>query len=373
MAATLYLALGGGLAAAGLLVATFAVPIAAGCLSLGSLPLQQAAALVGCCGAALLRAASLAVFIASGAAAGELGTWRYQRINCGLAAAAAITVLLQPLSLGCASPLVLLLLAAAAAATAAACGAVFLQQWRGEGVHFASALGYLGWGGSLRAVWLYLLRDATTLAGSLMLLLAVLAGGAGLAALTSSAAVSAAPWAAVAGAAAEPGLQYLRKLLGVGLLLAALQCWALAEFGGSARKVSPETGVKLALVMADEAREVAAGTLPAPLHVSPRRFDLLHVGFFAAAVVQAGWLVQAGAAPGAGGVLDVNGGDPVWKLLYWGVLVTAGYLVSVVGSLDFTDVWSWVVGVASYLAGWVSFFGSILYADWTWLTEVRRR
>jgi hypothetical protein len=64
IATTLYLALGGGLAAAGLLVATFAVPIAAGCLSLGSLPLQQAAALVGSCGAALLRAASLAVFVA---------------------------------------------------------------------------------------------------------------------------------------------------------------------------------------------------------------------------------------------------------------------------------------------------------------------
>lgn len=73
MAATLYLALGGGLAAAGLLVATFAVPIAAGCLSLGSLPLQQAAALVGCCGAALLRAASLAVFIAVSADYGEDG------------------------------------------------------------------------------------------------------------------------------------------------------------------------------------------------------------------------------------------------------------------------------------------------------------
>jgi hypothetical protein len=309
----------------------------------------------------------------SGAAAGELGTWRYQRINVGLAAAAAITLLLQPLSFGCASPLVLLVLAAAAAATAAACSTVFLQQWRGSGVHFASAVGYLSFSGAVRAVWVYLLRDATTLAGSLMLLLGVLAAGAGLTALTSSAAVAAVPWAAVASGAAEPGLQYLRKLLGLGLLLAGLQCWALAEFAGSARRVSPETAVKLAIVMADEAREVKAGQLPAPVHVSPRRFDLLHVGFFAAAVVQAGWLVQAGAAAGAGSVLDVNGGDPVWKLLYWGVLAAAGYLVSVVGSLDYTDVWRWVVGVGSWLSGWVSFVGTILFVDWSWLAEVRRR
>ncbi|KAF6254649.1 hypothetical protein COO60DRAFT_295905 [Scenedesmus sp. NREL 46B-D3] len=370
---TLYLALGGGLAAAGLLVATFAAPIAATCLHLGSLPLQQAAALVGCGGASLLRAGSLAAFVAGGAAAGELGTWRYQRINLGLAAAAAVTVLLQPLSFGCASPLLLLVLAAAAAATAAACGASFLQQWRGQGVRFASALGYLGPGGAVRALWVYLLRDATTLAGSLMLLLSLLAAGAGFTALTSSAAVSAVPWAAVVGGAAEPGLQYMRKVLGVGLLLAALQCWALAEFAGSTRKVSPETAVKLVLVMADEAREVKSGQLPAPPHVSPRRFDLLNVGFFAAAVVQAGWLVHAGTAGGAGSVLDVNGGDPVWRLLYWSVLAAAGYFVSVVGSLDYTDVWRVVVGAGSYLSGWVSLLASLLYVDWNWLTEVRRR
>jgi hypothetical protein len=71
MATSLYLALAGGLAAAGLLVATFAAPVAAGCLSLGSLPLQQAAALVGCCGAALLRAASLAAFIAVSTGLGD--------------------------------------------------------------------------------------------------------------------------------------------------------------------------------------------------------------------------------------------------------------------------------------------------------------
>jgi hypothetical protein len=311
--------------------------------------------------------------VQSGAAAGELGTWRYQRVNLGLAAAAAITVLLQPLSFGCASPLVLLVLTAAAAATAAACAATFLQQWRGEGVHFASALGYVDFGGAVRALWVYLLRDATTLAGSLMLLLSALAAGAGLTALTSSAAVSVVPWATVVGAAAEPGLQYMRKLLGVGLLLAALQCWALAEFAGSARKVSPETAVKLALLMADEAREVKSGQLPAPPHVSPRRFDWLHVGFFAAAVVQAGWLVQAGAAAGAGSVLDVNGGDPVWKLLYWSVLAAGGYLVSVLGALDYTDVWRGVVGVGSYLSGWVSLVGTILFVDWNWLADARRR
>jgi hypothetical protein len=72
-ATSLYLALAGGLAVAGLLVATFAAPIAASSLNLGSLPLQQAAALVGCGGAALLRAASLAVFLAVSAEPGRFG------------------------------------------------------------------------------------------------------------------------------------------------------------------------------------------------------------------------------------------------------------------------------------------------------------
>lgn len=307
---------------------------------------------------------------------GQLGTWRFQRVNLGLAAAAAAAALLQPLSWGCASPVVLLVLLVAAAAAAAACVNTFLQHWRQGGVQFASAIGSGDWGADIQAAWVYLLRDATTLAGSVMLLLGVLGAAGGLAALASSSSAGGGlPWAAAKGLV-EPGLQYMRKLLGVGLLLTAVQCWALSECAGAARRLTPETAVKLALLMQSEAEQLRSGELAAPAHASPRWFDLLHVGFFAAAVVQGLWLAQAGvvaAGPGLASMLDVNAADPVWPVLYWSVMGSAVYLVSVVAALDYTDVWAWVLGVASYLSGWVSWVAAILYVDWTWLTDMRRR
>lgn len=63
-AEVVYLSMGAGLAVSGLAIASYAVPVAASCLRLGGVPLTQAAALVGCIGAGLLRAAALAFFLA---------------------------------------------------------------------------------------------------------------------------------------------------------------------------------------------------------------------------------------------------------------------------------------------------------------------
>lgn len=63
-AATLYTAMAAGLTAAGLAAAVYAQPLAASALKLGGMPLAQAAALVGCVGAGVIRAASLAIFLA---------------------------------------------------------------------------------------------------------------------------------------------------------------------------------------------------------------------------------------------------------------------------------------------------------------------
>lgn len=314
--------------------------------------------------------------VQEGAAAGELTTWRYQRINLALMACFGLAASLQPLSWSAAQPWLLAAVLAAAAAGAVACGGIFLQQCRKGGIIFASAVGYGDWIEALQTAWVYLVRDVSSLAGTLVAVLAVVATVAGLESLTGPAVSVAMPWLTGAAAAAHTAsLQYMRKLLGVGLLLTAVQCWALSEFAAQARKVTPETAIKLMMVGQQEQREYVTGQLPAPVHVPPGRFDLLHLGFFAAAVVQGLWLWTAASAggPAAAGLLNMNIGDPVWASLYWTLLCSATYLTIVVGRIDFAVVWSWIVGFGSYLSGWVSFFTVILYADWEWLREVRRR
>lgn len=265
---------------------------------------------------------------------------------------------------------------AAAAAGAAACGRTFLQQWRKDGIIYASAVGYGDWIQGIQAVFVYLLRDMSTVAGLLLAVLAAVATAGGLLSLTGSATAVAVPWLTGAAATAQlAGLQYLHKLLGVGLLLTAIQCWALGEFAGQARHVSPETAIKVRMVTQQEQYEYISGQLPAPLHVPPSRFGLLHIGFLAAAVVQGLWLWTAASVggPAAAGLVNLNSADAVWAPLHWSVLCSAAYLATNVFLIDFIVVWESLVGFASYLSGWVSFFTVILYADWEWLKDVRRR
>jgi hypothetical protein len=314
-----------------------------------------------------------------GVALGQGHTWRYQRINIGLAAAAALTALLQPLSFAAAQPLLLLAVLLAAAAVAAACGSVFLRQWRSNGVVFASAVGYGDWVSAIQATWMYFLRDVTTVTGLLMVLLTVAGVSCGLQVALGPCPSAGLPW--LGGGSEDAGaasLQYLRRLLGVALVLAGLQGWALCECAATtARRITTSTAVKLVMVQQQEEQEWQEGRLVAPLHVSSRQFLLLHVCFFAAAVMQALWLWQAGGAAGAAagtGVLHVNGGgDVLWALMYWNVLGSAAYFAAMVACIDYKVLWCWLLAVLNYLSGWVSWFAVILFVDWTWLTGVSRR
>lgn len=310
---------------------------------------------------------------------GQGNTWRYQRINLGLAAAAALTALLQPLSFAAAQPFLLLAVLLSAAAVAVVCCLAFLRQWRSSGVVFASAVGYGDWVGALQATWVYFLRDVTTVTGLLMVLLTVFGVSYGLKVALGPCPSAGLPWAvggAEAGGAAA--LEYLRRLLGVGLVLAGLQGWALCECAATtARRISTSTAVKLVMVQQQEERDWQEGRLAAPVHVPSRQFQILHVGFFAAAVMQALWLWQAGGAAGAAagtGVLNVNGGgDALWAFMYWNVLGSAAYCAAMVACIDYKVLWYWLLAVLNYLSGWVSWFAVILYVDWTWLTGVNRR
>lgn len=288
----------------------------------------------------------------------------------------AFTAAVQLFNFSAAQPPLLLAVLAASAGGAVACASIFLRHWRSAGIFFASAVGYTDWIGSIQAAFVYFVRDISSLAGTLLAVLAVLATVYGLQAVISPAVPLGLPWLTGPAAAAQTaGLHYLRQLLGAGLLVTAVQCWALSEFASQAKKVTPETAIKLLLVAQQEQREYDSGMLPAPIHVPVDRFNVLHVGFIAAAVVQGLWLWTAGSAggPAAAGIVNLNSADTVWASLYWTLLCSAAYIATVVGRIDFAAVWGWIIGFASYLSGWVSFFTVIMYADWEWMKEVRRK
>jgi hypothetical protein len=307
-----------------------------------------------------------------GAAWGELGSWRYQRINLGLATAA-LAAAAAALTAGWAGaqPWLLLLLVGGCTTTAAACLSMAFGQARHDGFYFASAVGYGDVFEGFGTAFGYLLYNVTCLPGALMTGMAVLGVGLGVAALSGSAMLPLLPWLA-ASCSGVAAATLMHKLLGAGLLLLALQSWALSEYASNGRDISPETSVKLLYVRTSEEHAVNTGLLgPAPVHAPLRRFDLLHLGFIAAAVAQGSWLAQAAASGSGLGVVNIA--DPLWGSLFWGVMGTVLYLLVLVAKMDFGDVWHSCLRVLDWAGGLVSLGTSVLYADWMWLSQVQRR
>jgi len=303
---------------------------------------------------------------------GELGSWRYQRVNLGLAAAAAAAALAAATAgWAGAQPWLLLLLVGGCGATAAACLGLAVGQLQRGGFYFASALGYGDFFEGCSATVGYLLYNVTCLAGALMTGMAVVGLGLGVAAVSGSAVLPVLPWIAP-GSSGVAAATLLHKLLGAGLLLLAVQAWALTEYAANGRDVAPETAVKLMYARTAEEYAVETGELgPAPVHVPLRRFDLLHAGFIASAVAQGLWLAQAAAAgPGLG---LLNAGDPLWGSLFWAVMGSGLYLLILLTSMDFGDVTASFLRVVDWAGGLVSLGAAVLFVDWMWLTPVVRR
>jgi hypothetical protein len=270
-----------------------------------------------------------------------------------------------------AQPWLLLPLAAGCGATAAACCGLAVGQARHGGFYFASALGYVDFFQGFALTGGYLLYNVTCLAGAVMMGVAVLGLGLGLSALSSSAVLPLLPWLTPSSSGVAAAT-LLHKLLGAGLLLLALQAWALVEYASCARVISPEMGVKMIVVKTAEEYAQSMGQLgPAPVHAPLRRFDLLHVGFIAAAVAQGLWLLQAAAAGPGMGLLNL--GDPLWGSLFWGVMGSALYMVVVMSQMDFSDIWQSFLRVMDWAGSVVALGTGVLYADWMWLSQVERR
>lgn len=339
--------------------------VSARCLT----PCLNCAALVVLCCAVLCFVHMCAQ---EGAAVGELGSWRYQRINLGLAAAA-LAAALAAATAGWAGaqPWLLLLLVGGCSATAAASIGLARGQARHEGFYFASALGYGDIFQAVSATWGYLLYNVTCLAGVVMTGMAVAGAVLGVAALSGGALLPVLPWVE-AGSAGVAAATLLHKLLGAGLLLLALQAWALIEYASNARDITPELSVKLLYVRNAEEVAYREGKMgPAPVHAPLRRFDLLHAGFIASAVAQGLWLAQAAAAgPGLG---LLNAGDPLWGSLFWAVMGSGLYLLILLTSMDFGDVTASFFRVVDWAGGLVSLGAAVLFVDWMWLTPVVRR
>lgn len=239
-----------------------------------------------------------------------------------------------------------------------------------EGFYFASALGYGDVFEGFAVTWGYLIYNVTCLAGALMTGIAVAGVVLGFGALTGSAVLPLLPWLnpASSGVAAAT---LLHKLLGSGLLLLALQAWALTEYASNGRDITPETSVKLIYVRTAEDHAVQTGLLgPAPVHAPMRRFDLLHLGFIAAAVAQGLWLAQA--ASGGPGFGLLNLADPLWGSLFWGVMGTVAYLFVLAAKMDFSDVWLSCLRVLDWAGGLVALGAGVLYVDWIWLSQTQR-
>lgn len=310
-----------------------------------------------------------------GAALGELGSWRYQRVNLGLAVAAmAAAGAAATAGWAGAQPWLLLPLLAGCCATAAACIGLAFGQARHEGFYFASAVGYSGdvFQG-LSATCGYLLYNVTCLAGALMVGMAVAGAVFGVAALSGGALLPLLPWLAP-GASGVGAATLLHKLLGAGLLLLGLQAWVLCEYASNARDISPELSVKLLYVRNAEEVAFRSGQMdyPAPVHAPVRRFDLLQFGFVASAVAQGLWLAQGVRAGGPGlGVLNLA--DPLWGSLFWGAMGTGVYLIVLLAQTDFADVWGSCLRVLDWAGGLVALGAGVLYVDWMWLSQADRR
>jgi hypothetical protein len=169
-------------------------------------------------------------------------------------------------------------------------------------------------------------------------------------------------------------MQYMRRMVSVGLLLLALQCHTLLEDAGTVRKVDSMTAVKQYMVLdaeaAEEVEAVAAGALPAPVHVSSERFKALNVGFFVGLLVQGLWLVKGAILGNSVGPVDlVNLDGALWAPLYWGVLAGMVYGWTVLLTVDFGSIARGTEKVFSWASGVVYAVAAVMFVDWIWINE----
>lgn len=327
------------------------------------------------------------------AASAQLATWRTQRLNLGLALAAACVTLQQPLlGWGGAQPLVLILSLAGAAAVAAACLGIFKGLRPLDGGVIWAATGDVDLGSAedaLDLIWAGTVRTATSFAACVALLMACAAAGGA--------------WCALAApppllCAIDGGVGYMRGLLAAGLIVLAAQAAALIEYAQDVRWWTAEQVIKQALVMsqyaesppaegqaqedkagggAEEQKQQAAqaaarAAAPRQLRRPPgamplEAFNALHLGLFASLAMQGAWLVK-GSTEG----LPINAADPVWALQYWSVMMGAVYLVAVVRTVEWRSLWAVVINGLGWAGGLLSVVFGAVFLDWSWIHDMRR-
>ncbi|GBF95118.1 hypothetical protein Rsub_07702 [Raphidocelis subcapitata] len=405
VASSLYAALAAALAAAGAALGVFGPQAAAACLKLQSTPPAAAGALVACFGAVLLRAASVCWSIKVAADAGQLATWRVQRLNAALCLSAAAVAAQQALGAWAGGqPWTLLAAVAGGAAVAAATGRVLWACRPLDGGVEWACVGRARFGDAREALSLFgrdAARTLTSLPACLLVALAAAAGGA------AAAAAALPPPPVPGGGALDPGVGYLRGLLAAGLPLLAAQAAALAEAAQDVRPWSAVQLTKFALVNyplaklsqqqqaqpllpqqqagAEGGAAAAAGAkapaaAPAPAAkrgrqrilaagvAPPAFFASLHVGLFASLGLQAAWLLAAADSS----ALPLNAPDPVWALQYWTVMLGAAYLVTTVRTLDWGSIWGLVInGLGAVGSVLVAVLGAT-FLNWGWLQADQR-
>lgn len=301
----------------------------------------------------------------------ELASWRYQRPNLGVMITAALIAAHQLKSWSAAHPVAVVSVLLLSGVTAAFCARVF---WgcRKVGIQFASAVGEGGFSDRVHGIWVYLLTYVTSLPGAILSLLTLLSTVAAWQTLATARGVNN-PLIVV-----DPGMAYLHGILASTLVLLAVHTHTLLEYAVQVRRVALDGLVKLGMIqeleyaqLEQQWEQAAAKGLPPPPppHVSPDRFTTLNLGLFVSLGLQAAWLLSGS---GAGG-LDVNVDDPLFAVLYWGVLAGGAYMLSVVQGLDWMNAWAGVLRVCSMIGGVIYAATAALFVDWEWITDLSAR
>eukprot|EP00197_Chlamydomonas_leiostraca_P005153 CAMPEP_0202876250 /NCGR_PEP_ID=MMETSP1391-20130828/28704_1 /ASSEMBLY_ACC=CAM_ASM_000867 /TAXON_ID=1034604 /ORGANISM="Chlamydomonas leiostraca, Strain SAG 11-49" /LENGTH=306 /DNA_ID=CAMNT_0049558057 /DNA_START=126 /DNA_END=1043 /DNA_ORIENTATION=+ len=122
------------------------------------------ATLLGCGGVALIKAAALSLHLQVSVAAGELGTWRHQRLNAVLGLFGAVVAASSVAAAMTASPLLTGLLTVVPLAGAAACVLVAREAWA-HGPWLQWVIEPTNWVSTFETLLAYLKRDVTSVAG----------------------------------------------------------------------------------------------------------------------------------------------------------------------------------------------------------------
>lgn len=334
------------------------------------------AAMVGILGAALLRSASLILFIQESLARGELGTMRIQRINLAFIIFGIVTATSVLPGVTAAPLLTIPMLLMGAITAGASLQVLKLSQPLRPFLQFSWVPGDL-----LESAtrWLHLIsRDVTTVAGALsyVAMASALFGAFGLlldigswqSCAVVSQLVESSHGREALGAGGIDGtvavVAVLRRLVGCGMVLAAATSHVLLDFCDHVRV--PQ--LMEAIYNAFQESMMAKDPILSFFNPPKQRYNTLHVGAAVATVVQAYFLWIA---PGQG--VNVNIDASCWGPLYVATCMWLLYLPVAAAQVDWRSLKRSMGAFLGAFTGLIAWLYDHLVLNWETTKDLRSR